>query len=102
MSISHDNAMCLLNECLLAIDISLNHFSRLCDLNNSTIYKASYGSSITKKSVTKIEETMYAELYTRLSALKKDVAWLESLIAKVERGELKGLCENKTKRNDGL
>lgn len=91
MSEARSKAIELLLSCIDALGMNRNKFSRACDMNSTVVYNAVSGRSIRERSVSRMKKYIYEHLMEQKEILTDELNNVNSLLARLERDELKGL-----------
>ena len=93
MTEARKRAVNLLNESLDATHLNRNRLAKLAGIWNGGVYNAANGCTTSEYTVSRMKRVLYEHLMLRREDLERDLNLVNSLLARIERDELRGLCE---------
>lgn len=93
MTESRRKAVDLLMDCLDATSLNRNHLAKLAGIWHGSVYNAANGLSVSEYNVERMKRVLYERLMLMREELRVNLDNVNSLLAKLERDELRGMCD---------
>ena len=93
MTEARRNAVRLLMDCLDATKLNRYRLAKLARIWHGAVYNAANGCTVSEYNVERMKRVLYEHLMLRQEDLSRDLDNVNRLLAKIERDELKGMCE---------
>ena len=87
------NAVELLMDSLDATHLNRNRLASLAGIWHGAVYNAANGYVTSEYNVERMKRALYEHLMLRHDDLKHDLDIVNSLLSRLERDELRGLCD---------
>ena len=94
MTEARRKAVRLLMDSLEATHLNRNRLASLAGIWNGSVYNAANGCTSSEYTVERMKRVLYEHLMLRQEDLKNDLDMINSLMARLERDELRGMCES--------
>ena len=94
MTDARRKAVSLLMDSLEVTRLNRNRLASLAGIWNGAVYNAANGYTSSEYNVERMKRVLYEHLMIRREDLKNDLDVVNSLIARLERDELRGMCES--------